>query len=76
MGSSFSVGSAISMDCTTDLSALPAVADRQKMNPSRWNSGSPPLAMMTPPAMGIRVAYVDGASLSPEWEAECDAGAR
>lgn len=42
----------ISIDCTTVLSARPAVASIQKVKPSKWNKGSPPLAMTTPPITG------------------------
>jgi hypothetical protein len=51
--------------CTTDFSALQHVAMMQAMNPNRLNRGSPPLAMTTPPAMGISVRYVNSLSRWP-----------
>jgi hypothetical protein len=48
--------------CTTDFSALQHVAMMQAINPNRLNRGSPPLAMTTPPAIGMSVRYVSSLS--------------
>mmetsp|Transcript_16340 Transcript_16340/g.42745 ORF Transcript_16340/g.42745 Transcript_16340/m.42745 type:complete len:221 (-) Transcript_16340:4-666(-) len=65
MGSSFSVGSDIRIDCTTLLSARPATASIASVNPSTWKLGSPPLAIITPTTTGTRAMYVVMFSRAP-----------
>ena len=55
----------MSMDCTTDFRARRAVAATQHVKPITWKAGSPPLATMTPNIIGMRAAYVKGASRWP-----------